>query len=88
MHDCKGRLIEVGDHMKMKGWDSVAQKQVDTIGRAGALHAGATTCNVTAYHIVPSYQPVQCSTVTAKECEIVLKADGSVPEAVDQAAAE
>lgn len=79
MHDCKGRLIEVGDHLKLKAWDSSAQKEMPTIGRVGALHPGATSCNVTAYHLVPGYQPVQCVTVTAKDCEIVQKADGSAP---------
>lgn len=79
MHDRKGRLIELGDHLKFKAWDSSAQKERLTIGRVGALHPGATSCNVTAYHLVPGYQPVQSATLTAKDCEIVQKADGSEP---------
>lgn len=75
MHDCKGRVIEVGDHLKFKSFD----KGVATIGRVAAVYPGATSCNLGAVHLVPGYYPMQQATLTASDTEIVLKADGSEP---------
>lgn len=79
MHDCRGRPIELGDHLKFKGYIGGAQKM--TVGQVAALYPGSTTCNLMAAYLVPGYQPVQVATLTASETELVLKADGSEPPA-------
>jgi hypothetical protein len=91
-HDKKGRLIEVGDHVKFEvceryvperqAWD----KRV-TIGRATSVTPGSETCNVAAVHLAPGYFPLKQETLTAKDTELVLKADGSEPVDVEAPAA-
>lgn len=89
-HDKKGRLIEVGDHLKFEvseRYDAARQafdKRV-TVGRATQVTPGSETCNVQAVHLQPSYFPIAQATLTAKECELVLKADGSEPPATEEA---
>jgi hypothetical protein len=77
MHDRKGRLIELGDHLKFKVY--APEGQLNTIGRVSTMYPSNKNCNVMAAYLVPGYQPVQVMTLTAGETEIVLKADGSEP---------
>src|SRR4051812_23227644 len=84
-HDKKGRLIEVGDHLKFEvcetyDYAAAAWKKRRTIGRAATVTPGSETCNVQAVHLVPGYWPLKTETITAKETELVLKADGSEPK--------
>lgn len=82
-HDCKGRRIEVNDHLKFLAWDNASRKLKPTIGRVAHVMPGATTCNVSACYLLPGYMPVQMLTVNAHETEIVLKGDGSEPALPD-----
>jgi hypothetical protein len=88
-HDKKGHLIEVGDHLKFEvceRYDYARQaweKRV-TIGRATAVMPGSERCNIQVVHLTPGYFPIKPETLTAKETELVLKADGS--ELVDDGA--
>lgn len=91
-HDKKGRLVEVGDHLKFdvsetyrpatSSWD-----KRPTIGRVVSVHPGSVTCNVQVVHLAPGYYPIKTETISAAETEIALKADGSEPAApaADQA---
>lgn len=82
-HDVKGRLVEAGDHLKCKVYVGGAQRP--TIGRVSYVDVQSgpdATCNAMVAYLVPGYQPVQVATVTLKECELVLKADGSPPSDV------
>lgn len=75
-HDKKGRLLEVGDHVKFKTWDGAHKLSV---GRVFSVSPGSETCNVSVVHLQPGYWPIAQACVTAKETELVLKADGSEP---------
>lgn len=78
MHDRKGRLIELGDHVVFGAYMPGGLRK--TVGRVSETGPGNKTCNLTVAHLVPGYYPVQQATVTAAETEIVLKSDGSVPQ--------
>lgn len=83
-HDRKGRLIEAGDHLRFEVsevYDHAASRwsKRATIGRVISVTPGEGTCNVQAVHLVPSYWPLKQETITAKDTELVLKADGSEP---------
>jgi hypothetical protein len=83
-HDRKGRLVEVGDHIKFnhserydyarQAWDTRP-----TIGRVTTVMPGSESCNVQVVHLLPGYWPIKPETLTAKDTELVLKADGSEP---------
>lgn len=76
-HDSKGRLIEIGDVVKcLKYGGEKVSKQV---GKVSHIYAGTETCNlqVATFESREGFQ-----TVTAKESELVLKADGSEPKEV------
>lgn len=74
-HDIKGRLIEVGDTLKVpKGWGETKK----AVGIVNTVHPGSDTCNVTTSHI-SEYCGIEQKTSNAGECELVLKADGSEP---------
>lgn len=75
-HDKKGRLVEVGDHVKFKTWDGAHKLSV---GRVFSVNPGSDTCNVSVVHLTPGYWPISQAAVTARETELVLKADGSEP---------
>jgi len=76
-HDKKGRLVEVGDHVKFKSWADGAERL--SVGRVFSVSPGSETCNVSVVHLNPGYWPISQACVTAKETEVVLKADGSEP---------
>jgi hypothetical protein len=71
-HDTKGRLIQVGDYVKAPYGAAKA------IGRVSHVWEGSSTCNLQIGVTTP-YAGIQGTTVTAAECELVLKADGSEP---------
>lgn len=73
MHDKYGREVGVGDVVLAPGaWPAYKPEAVKVIGCA----SGTDTCNL----VVVSFEPrVPVLTVTAKECELLLKADGSLP---------
>jgi len=88
-HDKKGRLIEVGDHLKFdfsERYDYVRQAwdTRPTIGRVATVTPGSESCNVQVVHLVPGYWPLKTETLTAKATELALKADGSEPAAVHE----
>lgn len=72
-HDKKARLIEVGDSLLFK--DYAGKFRVGTVAR---VFPGAETCDVEVYYTQPSVQAVS-TTITAKETELLRKADGSEP---------
>jgi hypothetical protein len=74
-HDRKGRLIEIGDHLKFKSYGAEAF----SVGRVFSVSPGSETCNVSVVHLQPSYWPIAQACVTARETELVLKNDGSEP---------
>lgn len=76
-HDKKGRLIEIGDHVKFKTWAEGAERL--RVGRVFSVSPGSETCNASVVHLQPGYWPIAQACVTAKDCELVLKADGSEP---------
>lgn len=83
-HDKKGRLIEVGDHLQFDVCESydhaaAAWNKRPTIGRVISITPGSESCNVQAVHLAPGYWPLKQETITAKDTELVLKADGSEP---------
>lgn len=74
-HDRKGRLIEPGDYVKVKA----GYPERLTVARVSNVTPGAETCNAQGAHLVPGFFPVQPLTFTARDCELVLKADGTEP---------
>ena len=70
-HDLNGLKVERGDFVKAQLYTG------KTIGVVGAISEGSETCNLTVHYLAPGQ--VMCSTVTAKECEIMMRADGSEP---------
>lgn len=85
-HDRKGRMVEVGDHVRFEVSETYdyalsAWKKRLTIGRVVSVTPGEGTCNVQAVHLVPGYWPIRMETITAKETDVALKADGTEPGA-------
>lgn len=74
-HDKFNRLVGVGDHVKFKGWEG----QRLSIGRVFYVNPGTTTCDISVVHLTPGYWPISQATITAKETELVLRADGTDP---------
>jgi hypothetical protein len=72
-HDLKGRKIERGDYLKVH-----SNYSGKSVGVVQSVTHGSETCNVNAAVILPG--TVQIWTVNAKDCELVMKADGSDPE--------
>ena len=72
-HDCKGRLIEKGDVVRARyneqdAYEAKIVKQV---------YEGSDTCNLTAR----GFDPFDgAASHNAKDCELLLKKDGSLPE--------
>lgn len=89
-HDKKGRLVEVGDFVKVKPYNTAQP----IVGRVSFVNPGSETCNarvVFVDHTVPSsYEdpapfrtrvsvPVREDYTQCSDMELVLKADGSEP---------
>lgn len=75
MHDCKGRPVAEGDVVKFKDYKSKVR-----VGIITDTTAQSDTCNLTVS--VLTIAGLQSnSAVTAKETELIHKADGSEPEA-------
>jgi hypothetical protein len=76
MHDIKGRLIEVGDVVKVPNvYLGGAPRPV--IGHVSSCSPGAETCN--GMICVPQFGGTMFYTFTATESELLLKANGSEP---------
>lgn len=74
-HDIHGRKIEAGD--VVKGFSYATQKK--EVLKVQKVFEGTDTCNLFAHH----FDVREAGTsLNAKEAELVLKADGSEPEAI------
>lgn len=71
-HDNRGLKLEGGDYVIAKAWHRAERNDVmKVIG----VNEGSETCNVTAVAMgIPA-----TITLNAKDCEIILKGDGSKP---------
>ncbi len=67
MHDKNGNAIGHGDYLKCPG-------KTPFIGRVSKLYPGTNTCNVTIAYLVMG--GVESGSVTASECDLLLRADG------------
>lgn len=81
-HDRKGRAIEPGDHVAFTDWPNTPR-----VGQVQRVHPGAETCNLELTALVPGLVAVP-RTVTAREAELVRKADGSEPAAAAEPQAD
>lgn len=71
MHDCKGRPVAEGDVVKVKTYNGKSR-----VGVIVDCHAQSATCNL----VVAMFSiagPVMNTAVTAKETELIVKADGT-----------
>lgn len=76
MHDIKGRPVAEGDVVKFKTYTGKIR-----VGIITDCTAASETCNLSVA-VLSAAGLVVNSAVTAKETELVAKADGSEPEAV------
>jgi len=74
-HDCKGRLIEVGDVVRGTGYNLKHQITGAVVG----VTPGAEACNVSIATIIANNQHYT-EYGTAVEFEIMQKKDGTIPE--------
>ena len=78
MHDVKGRLIEVGDVVLVKDWNSPKL----TVKKVAHCFPGSDTCNIGVFDFETRYGQ---QSYNAKDSEIVLKHDGTLPVAEKEA---
>ena len=72
-HDARGRLIEEGD------WIKATHFERSVIAQVTVIHEGTTTCNVQGMWL--NLGGTTGSLFSASETTLVLKANGSEPEA-------
>jgi len=75
MHDKRGRLIEMGDYLKVSHYGAEVTSKV---GLVIGTTPESDSCNVETAS-VSAYYGIQVQPNNANETEIVMKADGSFP---------